>query len=65
MAAIAREDLIGRRLQRHGREAVRRLADAVVDASGPHQGTDGRERQELRDLIDELGFKGKGKKGQR
>jgi BlaI family penicillinase repressor len=65
MAAIVREDLIGRRL----RDMAEKLCGGSLTPLLTHlvrnQGLTTRERQELRDLIDELGFRGKGKKGPR
>jgi len=65
MAAIAREDLIGRRL----RDMAEKLCGGSLTPLLTHlvrtQGLTSRERQELRDLIDELNSKGKGKKGPR
>ena len=65
MAAIAREDLIGRRL----RDMAEKLCGGSLTPLLTHlvrtKGLSSRERQELRDLIDELDSKGKGKKGPR
>jgi len=62
-AAIAREDLIGRRL----RDMAEKLCGGSLTPLLTHlvrtRGLTTRERQELRDLIDELGSKSKGKKG--
>ena len=64
-AAIAREDLIGRRL----RDMAEKLCGGSLTPLLTHlvrtRGLTTRERQELRDLIDELDSKGKGKKGPR
>lgn len=63
MAAIAREDLIGRRLQ----DMAEKLCGGSLTPLLTHlvrtRGLTARERQELRDLIDDLDTKGKGKKG--
>ncbi len=62
MAAIAREDLIGRRLQ----DMAEKLCGGSLTPLLTHlvrtRGLTARERQELRDLIDDLDTKGKGKK---
>jgi BlaI family penicillinase repressor len=62
-AAIAREDLIGRRL----RDMAEKLCGGSLTPLLTHlvrtRGLTTRERQELRDLIDQLDIKGKGKKG--
>lgn len=64
-AAIAREDLIGRRL----RDMAEKLCGGSLTPLLTHlvrtRGLTTRERQELRDLIDELDSKRKGKKGRR
>jgi BlaI family penicillinase repressor len=64
-AAIEREDLIGRRL----RDMAEKLCGGSLTPLLTHlvrtRGLTPRERQELRDLIDELSSKGKGKKGPR
>ena len=64
-AAIAREDLIGRRL----RDMAEKLCGGSLTPLLTHlvrtQGLTSRERQELRNLIDEMSSKGKGKKGTR
>lgn len=64
-AAIAREDLIGRRL----RDMAEKLCGGSLTPLLTHlvrtRGLTTRERQELRDLIDELDTKGKAKKGPR
>jgi BlaI family penicillinase repressor len=64
-AVIARDDLIGRRL----RDMAEKLCGGSLTPLLTHlvrtQGLTSRERQELRDLIDELSTKGKGKKGPR
>jgi predicted transcriptional regulator len=64
-AAIAREDLIGRRLQ----DMAEKLCGGSLTPLLTHlvrtQGLSAHERRELRDLIDELDSKGKGKKGPR
>jgi predicted transcriptional regulator len=64
-AAIAREDLIGRRLQ----DMAEKLCGGSLTPLLTHlvrtKGLTAHERQELRDLIDELDSKGKGKKGPR
>jgi predicted transcriptional regulator len=63
--AIAREDLIGRRLQ----DMAEKLCGGSLTPLLTHlvrtQGLTAHERRELRDLIDELDSKGKGKKGPR
>jgi BlaI family penicillinase repressor len=60
-AAIAREDLIGRRL----RDMAEKLCGGSLTPLLTHlvrtKGLTNRERQELRALIDELDFKGKKK----
>jgi predicted transcriptional regulator len=65
LAAIAREDLIGRRLQ----DMAEKLCGGSLTPLLTHlvrtKGLTARERQELRDLIDDLDTKGKGKKGPR
>lgn len=59
---IAREDLIGRRLQ----DMAEKLCGGSLTPLLTHlvrgKGLTSRERQELRDLIDELDVRGKGKK---
>ena len=64
-AAIEREDLIGRRLQ----DMAEKLCGGSLTPLLTHlvrtRRLSARERQELRDLIDELGPKGKGQKGSR
>lgn len=64
-AAIAREDLIGRRL----RDMAEKLCGGSLTPLLTHlvrtRGLSPRERQELRDLIDHLDSKSKGKKGPR
>ena len=64
-AAIAREDLIGRRLQ----DMAEKLCGGSLTPLLTHlvrtKRLTARERQELRDLIDELGPKNKGPKGSR
>ncbi len=64
-AAIARDDLIGRRLQ----DMAEKLCGGSLTPLLTHlvrtKRMTARERQELRDLIDELDSKGKGKKGSR
>lgn len=64
-AVLAREDLIGRRL----RDMAEKLCGGSLTPLLTHlvrtQGLTTRERQELRDLIDEHSSKGKGKKGPR
>jgi predicted transcriptional regulator len=64
-AVIAREDLIGRRL----RDMAEKLCGGSLTPLLTHlvraQALTDQERQELRHLIDEYGFKGKGKKGPR
>jgi BlaI family penicillinase repressor len=61
-AVIAREELIGRRLQ----DMAAKLCGGSLTPLLTHlvrtKGLTSRERQELRDLIDELDSKGKGKK---
>jgi BlaI family penicillinase repressor len=62
MAAIAREDFIGRRL----RDMAEKLCGGSLTPLLTHlvrtKGLTSRERQELRDLIDELDGKGKSNK---
>lgn len=62
-AAIAREDIIGRRLQ----DMAEKLCGGSLTPLLTHlvrtRKLSSRERQELRGLIDELDSKGKGKKG--
>ncbi|MHB1423141.1 MAG: BlaI/MecI/CopY family transcriptional regulator [Gemmataceae bacterium] len=64
-AAIARDELIGRRL----RDMAEKLCGGSLTPLLTHlvraKRLSARERQELRDLIDELDSKGKGKKGAR
>jgi len=64
-AAIEREDLIGQRL----RDMAEKLCGGSLTPLLTHlvrtRGLTTRERQELRDLIDQLDTKGKGKKGPR
>ncbi len=64
-AAIEREDLIGRRLQ----DMAEKLCGGSLTPLLTHlvrtRRLSARERQELRDLIDELGPKNKGPKGSR
>lgn len=64
-AIIAREDLIGRRL----RDMAEKLCGGSLTPLLTHlvrtRGLTTRERQELRDLIDQLESKGKGNKGPR
>jgi predicted transcriptional regulator len=64
-ASLAREDLIGRRLQ----DMAQKLCGGSLTPLLTHlvrtRGLTARERQELRDLIDDLDTKGKGKKEQR
>ena len=64
-AAIERDDLIGRRL----RDMAEKLCGGSLTPLLTHlvrtRRLTTRERQELRDLIDELDSKGKGKKGPR
>jgi predicted transcriptional regulator len=64
-AIIARADLIDRRL----RDMAEKLCGGSLTPLLTHlvrtKGLTSRERQELRDLIDELDSKGKGKKGSR
>ena len=64
-AAIDREALIGRRLQ----DMAEKLCGGSLTPLLTHlvrtKRMTARERQELRDLIDELDTKGKGKKGSR
>ena len=64
-AAIAREDLIGRRLQ----DMAEKLCGGSLTPLLTHlvrtRRLSARERQELRDLIDELAPKNKGPKGSR
>jgi BlaI family transcriptional regulator, penicillinase repressor len=64
-ATIAREDLIGRRLQ----DMAEKLCGGSLTPLLTHlvrtRRLSSRERQELRELIDELDPKGKGKKGPR
>lgn len=64
-AAIARDDLIGRRLQ----DVAEKLCGGSLTPLLTHlvrsKGLTARERQELRDLIDNLDTKGKGKRGPR
>ncbi|SRR5579883_1368983 len=64
-AAIAREDLIGRRLQ----DMAEKLCGGSLTPLLTHlvrtQGLTAHQRRELRDLIDELDSKSKGKKGPR
>jgi BlaI family transcriptional regulator, penicillinase repressor len=61
-AALAREDLIGRRLQ----DMAEKLCGGSLTPLLTHlvrtKRLTSRERRELRDLIDELDFQGKGKK---
>lgn len=64
-AAIARDDLIGRRLQ----DMAEKLCGGSLTPLLTHlvrtKAMTMRERQELRNLIDELDTKGRGKKGPR
>jgi predicted transcriptional regulator len=64
-AAIVRDDLIGRRLQ----DMAEKLCGGSLTPLLTHlvrtRRLTARERQELRDLIDELDPKGKGKSGSR
>ncbi len=64
-ATIEREDLIGQRL----RDMAEKLCGGSLTPLLTHlvrtRGLTTRERQELRDLIDQLDSKGKGKKGPR
>lgn len=64
-AVIARADLIGRRLQ----DMAEKLCGGSLTPLLTHlvrtRRMSARERQELRDLIDDLAPKGKGKKGTR
>jgi BlaI family penicillinase repressor len=64
-AAIAREDLIGRRLQ----DMAEKLCGGSLTPLLTHlvrtKGLTAHERQELRDLINELDSRGKSKKGPR
>jgi BlaI family penicillinase repressor len=64
-AAMAREDLIGRRLQ----DMAEKLCGGSLTPLLTHlvrtKQLTARERQELRDLIDDAGPKGKNKKGTR
>lgn len=64
-ATIEREDLIGQRL----RDMAEKLCGGSLTPLLTHlvrtRGLTTRERQELRDLIDQLDTKGKGKKGPR
>ena len=64
-AAIAREELFGRRL----RDMAEKLCGGSLTPLLTHlvrtKGLTSRERQELRDLIDELDSQGKGKKRSR
>jgi predicted transcriptional regulator len=64
-AAIARDDLIGRRL----RDVAEKLCGGSLTPLLTHlvrtKRLSARERQELRDLMDDLDSKGKGKRGPR
>ncbi len=64
-AAVPRDELIGRRLQ----DVAEKLCGGSLTPLLTHlvrtRRLSARERQELRDLIDELDTRGKGKKGER
>ncbi len=64
-AVIARSDLIGRRLQDMAEKLCGGSLTPLLTHLVRNRSLSARERRELRDLIDELDQKGKGKKGTR
>ncbi len=64
-SAIARDDLIGRRLQDMAEKLCGGSLTPLLTHLVRNKGLTPRERQELRDLIEDLDQRGKGKKGTR